>query len=40
MSYFFVERNIAKAKTLAKEFYTNLKFFEEAKEKIFFKTCQ
>jgi choline monooxygenase len=40
MSYFFVERNIAKAKTLAKEFYTNLKFFEEAKEKIFFKSWQ
>jgi len=40
MSYFFVERNIAKAKTLTKDFYTNPKFFEEAKEKIFYKTWQ
>ena len=40
MSYFFVERNIARAKTLTKEFYTNPKFFEEAKQKIFSKAWQ
>ncbi|MEO7394443.1 MAG: aromatic ring-hydroxylating dioxygenase subunit alpha [Chitinophagaceae bacterium] len=40
MSYFFVERNIARAKTLTKEFYTNPKFFEEAREKIFSRTWQ
>ena len=40
MSYFFVERNIAKARTLSKDFYTNLKFFEEAKEKIFSRSWQ
>jgi choline monooxygenase len=40
MSFFFVEKNIAKAKTLTTEFYTNLKNFEEAREKIFFNSWQ
>jgi choline monooxygenase len=40
MITFFVEKNIAKAKTLNKEFYLNPKYFEEAKEKIFFNSWQ
>ena len=40
MSLFLVEKNIAKAKTLTAEFYTNPKYFEEAKEKIFAGTWQ
>ncbi len=35
MISFFVDRNIAKAKTLTKEFYTDAKYFEDAKEKVF-----
>ena len=31
----FVDKNIAKAKTLSKEFYTDTKYFVDAKEKIF-----
>ena len=31
----FVDKNIAKAKTLPKEFYTDTKYFVDAKEKIF-----
>lgn len=37
---FFIERNIAKAKTLSKEFYTQPKYFEESKEKIFANSWQ
>ncbi|MEO6456329.1 MAG: aromatic ring-hydroxylating dioxygenase subunit alpha [Ginsengibacter sp.] len=40
MSFFFIEKNIAKAKTISKEFYLNPKYFEEAKEKIFSNTWQ
>jgi choline monooxygenase len=35
MSKFFVDANIARAKTLATDFYTDSSCFEEAKEKIF-----
>jgi choline monooxygenase len=35
MSLFFVDPDIAKAKTLNTEFYTDPEFFIEAKEKIF-----
>lgn len=37
---FFIEKDIAKARTLSTEFYTNPKYFEEAKEKIFSNTWQ
>ncbi|MEO6328874.1 MAG: aromatic ring-hydroxylating dioxygenase subunit alpha [Ginsengibacter sp.] len=40
MISFFIEKNIAKAKTLYKEFYIDPKYFEESKEKIFSNTWQ
>jgi choline monooxygenase len=40
MSFFYVEKNIAKAKTLTTEFYIEPKIFEEAKRKIFFNSWQ
>ena len=35
MTSFFIDPNIAKAKTLSTDFYTDPEYFEEAKEKIF-----
>jgi choline monooxygenase len=40
MPALFVQKNIAKAKTLTSEFYTDPKYFEEAKEKIFSRSWQ
>jgi choline monooxygenase len=40
MSSFTIDSNISKAKTLNKEFYTDIKYFLEAKEKIFSPTWQ
>jgi len=40
MTPFFVDPNIAQAKTIAKTFYTNPVYFELTKEKIFAKTWQ
>lgn len=39
MPDFFVDADIAVAKTLHKDFYTQPVFFEQAKEKIFARTC-
>jgi choline monooxygenase len=36
----FVHKNISKAKTLTPEFYTNPRYFEESKEKIFSRSWQ
>lgn len=35
MTKFFIDKNIARAKTIATDFYTEAKYYEEAKEKIF-----
>jgi len=40
MTAFFVDPDIAKAKTLSTEFYTEAKYFEKAKEKIFARSWQ
>lgn len=40
MQKLFVHKNISKAKTLTSEFYTDPRFFEEAKEKIFSNSWQ
>ena len=40
MTAFFVDPDIAKAKTLSTDFYTDPKYFQRAKEKIFSRTWQ
>src|SRR5690348_11303992 len=40
MSSFFIDANIAKAKTLATEFYTSGEYFNIAREKIFLPSWQ
>lgn len=40
MSEFFVDPDIRKAKTLTSDFYTEARFFEESKEKIFSRSWQ
>ncbi len=40
MSSFFIDPNIARAKTIHTEFYTSLHYFNEAKEKIFASSWQ
>lgn len=40
MSGFIIDADIAKAKTISKDFYTSSKYFEDAKEKIFATTWQ
>ena len=40
MPDFFIDRDIAKAKTIDTDFYTQQKFYEDAKEKIFASSWQ
>ena len=40
MPPFFIDSNIAKAKTIDTDFYTQQKFYTEAKEKIFASSWQ
>lgn len=40
MSQFFIDKNIAKAKTIDTKFYTDKEYFEAAKEKIFARSWQ